>query len=74
MSSSIMRAIGPYAASSLFAFSVERQLLQGKLIWLLLIFIGVLAVIIASNIKDLEGRIRKQEEEDANAQRRAGAS
>ncbi|KDN35426.1 hypothetical protein K437DRAFT_78202 [Tilletiaria anomala UBC 951] len=63
MSSSVMRALGPYAASALFAWSVEKNILHGKLVWPVLSVIGVLAIVVTTQIEDLEARIRNEEGE-----------
>ncbi|GAA5865394.1 hypothetical protein JCM3774_005622 [Rhodotorula dairenensis] len=41
MCSSLMRSIGPFGASSLFAFSVSRQLLGGQLVFLIMIVLAI---------------------------------
>ncbi|WVQ94221.1 hypothetical protein IAU59_001299 [Kwoniella sp. CBS 9459] len=42
--SSLMRAIGPGSASALFALSVNRQLLHGHLIWVVLVALSVISL------------------------------
>lgn len=39
--SSLMRSIGPFGASSLFAFSVSRHLLGGQLVFLVMIVLAI---------------------------------
>ncbi|GAA5972337.1 hypothetical protein JCM8115_001258 [Rhodotorula mucilaginosa] len=41
MCSSLMRSIGPFGASSLFAFSVSRHLLGGQLVFLVMIVLAI---------------------------------
>jgi len=45
---SIMRAIGPAVASSLFSISMEHTLLGGYLVYFVLLFLSVLALIVGS--------------------------
>ncbi|OCF34815.1 hypothetical protein I317_04014 [Kwoniella heveanensis CBS 569] len=42
--SSLMRAIGPGSASALFALSVNRQLIHGHLIWVVLVGLSVISM------------------------------
>ncbi|KAF8218231.1 major facilitator superfamily domain-containing protein [Mycena galopus ATCC 62051] len=42
---SIMRAIGPVASTSLFSFSLQRNLLGGWLVYVVMIFISALALL-----------------------------
>ena len=37
---SLSRAIGPALATSIFAFSIDRNILSGRLVWLILIIIS----------------------------------
>lgn len=39
--SSLMRSIGPFGASSLFAFSVSRHLLGGQLVFVVMILLAI---------------------------------
>ena len=39
---SLTRAVGPAMASSLFAFSIEHDILGGKLVWLVLFMLSLL--------------------------------
>lgn len=39
--SSLMRSIGPFGASSLFAFSVSRHLLGGQLVFVVMIVLAI---------------------------------
>ncbi|WWC97476.1 hypothetical protein V866_004356 [Kwoniella sp. B9012] len=55
--SSLMRAIGPGSASALFALSVDRQLLHGHLIWLVL---GLLSITSAAFAMVLKSDYRKK--------------
>ncbi|WWC67231.1 uncharacterized protein I206_101138 [Kwoniella pini CBS 10737] len=50
--SSLMRAIGPGSASALFALSVNRHLLGGHLIWLVLGCLSVISIIAAMILKN----------------------
>ncbi|PWZ01190.1 MFS general substrate transporter [Testicularia cyperi] len=54
MSSSFTRAIGPYAANTLFALSVTHNLLGGQFVWLILSIIGVIGALVCLFIKDLD--------------------
>lgn len=54
MSSSITRAIGPYAANTLFALSVTRNLLGGHMVWLVLGLVGLVGPLTCLMIQDLE--------------------
>ncbi|CBQ68726.1 conserved hypothetical protein [Sporisorium reilianum SRZ2] len=54
MSSSCTRALGPYLANTLFAFSVTRNLLGGQLVWLILGGLGMVGPLICLLIEDLE--------------------
>ncbi|WVW81354.1 hypothetical protein I302_103345 [Kwoniella bestiolae CBS 10118] len=49
--SSAMRAIGPGSASALFALSVDRQLLHGHLIWLVLVLLSIVSAGFAMILK-----------------------
>ncbi|WWC57679.1 uncharacterized protein I303_100213 [Kwoniella dejecticola CBS 10117] len=49
--SSLMRAIGPGSASALFALSVNRHLLGGHLIWLVLGCLSVISIVAAMILK-----------------------
>ncbi len=51
MVSSIVGFIGPGGATSLFAVSVDHDLLGGDLIWLVLIVIAVFGVVATFMIK-----------------------
>ncbi|WRT63301.1 uncharacterized protein IL334_000206 [Kwoniella shivajii] len=50
--SSLMRAIGPGSASAIFALSVDRQLIHGHLIWILLVGLSVISVVAAMVLKN----------------------
>ncbi|KAH7335700.1 major facilitator superfamily domain-containing protein [Rhizoctonia solani] len=50
MVASASRALGPAAATSLFAISVQKNLLGGNLVWFVLAAVGVLGVMAACNI------------------------
>ncbi|UZJ52847.1 hypothetical protein CBS101457_002167 [Exobasidium rhododendri] len=66
MSSSLMRAVGPYAASSLFAVSLTKHLVGGYLIWIILFIIGLGGVVVTSTLADVEKMIDRGEiDEDA---------
>ncbi|CDU24979.1 uncharacterized protein SPSC_04812 [Sporisorium scitamineum] len=54
MSSSCTRAVGPYLANTLFAFSVTKNLLGGQLVWLILGGLGMVGPLICLMIEDLE--------------------
>ncbi|TKY89050.1 hypothetical protein EX895_001581 [Sporisorium graminicola] len=54
MSSSCTRAVGPYFANILFAFSVTRNLLGGQLVWLILGVVGMIGPLVCMLIEDLE--------------------
>ena len=45
---SLMRAIGPYSATSLFAFSIDRNVLGGNFAYFVLVLIGVMSLGAAS--------------------------
>ncbi|WVR03166.1 hypothetical protein IAU60_000156 [Kwoniella sp. DSM 27419] len=55
--SSLMRAIGPGSASALFALSVDRQVLHGQMIWLVL---GLLSLISTGMAMVLKSDYRKK--------------
>lgn len=42
---SIVRAIGPVASTSLFSFSLQRNLLGGWLVYVVLVFVSALALL-----------------------------
>ncbi len=63
MSSSVMRAAGPYGASSLFAFSVSHRIMGGKLVWPIIASIGLVAVLTTTRIRDLEREQKEQEQQ-----------
>lgn len=48
----IGRGIGPSLASSLFAVTVEHNLLNGWFVWIIVSIIGWISVIAAANVKD----------------------
>ncbi|WVF66612.1 hypothetical protein IAT40_001352 [Kwoniella sp. CBS 6097] len=50
--SSLMRAIGPGSASALFALSVNRQLIHGHLIWVVLVALSVISLGAAMILKN----------------------
>jgi hypothetical protein len=58
---SLMRAIGPAAATSLFAFSIQRNLLAGRLAWLILFLIALLNWAASFLLTD-EGALWRKEE------------
>ncbi|WWC90132.1 uncharacterized protein L201_005065 [Kwoniella dendrophila CBS 6074] len=49
--SSLMRAIGPGSSSALFALSVDRQLLHGQLIWLIICCLSLISTAAAMILK-----------------------
>jgi len=46
--SSLMRALGPASATSLFAYSVENNLLDGKLVYLIMLMLAGLSICAAT--------------------------
>nr|XP_031858631.1 uncharacterized protein CI109_006011 [Kwoniella shandongensis]KAA5525703.1 hypothetical protein CI109_006011 [Kwoniella shandongensis] len=49
--SSMMRAIGPASASTLFALSVDRHALGGNLIWVVQVVLSIISVAVAMTLK-----------------------
>lgn len=68
MSSSVMRAVGPLGASMLFSETLERQLLGGYLVWLVLLCVALGASLVTAGVADVEKMIDRGEisEEAAN--------
>lgn len=62
MSSSCTRAIGPYIANTLFAFSVTKHLIGGQLVWVVLGVVGMVGVGVCLMLEDLEKRERVGDE------------
>lgn len=54
MSSSVSRAIGPYAANTLFALSVTHNLLGGHFVYLVLTIISIVGALTCLLIKDMD--------------------
>ncbi|KAF8299921.1 MFS general substrate transporter [Clavulina sp. PMI_390] len=52
--SAVARGIAPYFVSSLFAFSVDRDILGGNLVWVVMVAFGVGGVWISTKVKDVE--------------------
>lgn len=50
MTVSIMRAIGPAAANSLFSLSMEKGYLGGYFVYLVLLLVAAVAMIVASQL------------------------
>lgn len=50
MTVSIMRAIGPAAANSLFSISMDKGYLGGYLVYYILLFIVAVSLVIASTL------------------------
>ena len=71
MSSSVMRAVGPYAGSSLFALSVERNWLGGRLIWPVLFAVSVVGILVTGTIQDLDKQQEQQQAAEANPEQSA---
>jgi len=57
--SCLARAVGPAFSSSLFAISVENNLLSGYLVWFVLAACGLVGVYCAANVFDVEEESRK---------------
>lgn len=51
--SSVARGIAPTFVSTLFAFSIDRQVMGGYFVWVVLTFISLLAVPISMRVRDL---------------------
>lgn len=45
MHSSLMRSIGPFCASSLFALSVSHHLLGGQLVFIVMVLVSVIGAV-----------------------------
>lgn len=66
MSSSLMRAVGPYAASTLFSITIAKHLLGGYLVWVLLFFCAISSVYSTIGLMDIEKMVDRGEiDEDA---------
>ncbi|EPQ26331.1 uncharacterized protein PFL1_05980 [Pseudozyma flocculosa PF-1] len=63
LSASLTRAIGPYVASTLFAFSVSHNLLGGQFVWLVLFVAGLLGSLTCLLIRDLEKEREDQQQQ-----------
>lgn len=63
-SASIARAIGPETATGLFALSIQKRLLGGNLVYLILSILVVLALVASLGLKEDEKVARVGEEVD----------
>jgi len=61
---SVMRALGPAGASSLFALSIQKNLAGGWLVYWVLSGMGVAAVVVSTALKD-EGRASSSDDQNA---------
>lgn len=51
--SAIARGVAPSFASSLFALSIERQLLGGKFVWVVFVALSAAAVPLTLSVRDV---------------------
>lgn len=51
--SSIARGIAPAAVSALFAFSIDRQIMGGYFVWVVLTLISLIAVPLSLRVRDV---------------------
>lgn len=70
MASSSMFAFGPYAASSLFALSLEKHLLGGYLIWFVLFVVAACGLAVTMGLLDIENLVDRGEIDEDAANRR----
>lgn len=60
MLASLCRAVGPLAASSLFAISKEHQWLRGEAVWVVLVAVAVLSALSTGLLVDEPSAWREQ--------------
>ena len=51
--SSVARGISPTLVSSLFAFSIDHQILGGHFVWLVLFLLSLVAVPLSMRVRDV---------------------
>ena len=51
--SSIARGISPTFVSSLFAISIERQILGGQFVWLVMFTLSLVAIPLSMRVRDV---------------------